>query len=187
MPLSPSVRSLRALLVLTLFLAFCTIGHTAGRGPRQRLGSIVHERARNQPPSAVQRSLEPPSDPRAYAHRWGGDWETSTPPNAGQWTTLNRAEEAHGLSFSSLVPSGWEISRVGFPLRRHLDLRSHESPQSTVPLKKVFRLAFVVEGVGYRWCEIRSEECARGRLFRGLPAPPEASSAADPRAAAFCE
>jgi len=72
--------------------------------------------------------------------------------NAGQWTTLNRAEEAHGLSFSSLVPNGWEISRVGFPLRRHLDLRSHESPQSTVPLKKVFRLTFVVEGVGYRWC-----------------------------------
>jgi hypothetical protein len=49
--------------------------------------------------------------------------------HAGQWTTLNRAEEAHGLSFSSLVPSGWEISRVGFPLRRHLDLGSHESPQ----------------------------------------------------------
>ena len=35
--------------------------------------------------------------------------------------------------------------------------------------------------------EIRSEGRARGRLFRGPPGSSEASSAANPRAAAFCE
>jgi CspA family cold shock protein len=55
---SRSVSSRIACFDISRFLAFCTIGHIADRGPRQRACcvTIVHERVRNQPPSAAQPS-----------------------------------------------------------------------------------------------------------------------------------
>jgi hypothetical protein len=54
-----------------------------------------------------------------------------------------------------------------------------------VPSTTVFRPKIFIEGVGYGGSEIRSEECAPGPPLPGAPEPPEVSSAADPRAAAF--
>ena len=55
---SRSVSSRIACFDISRFLALCTIGHIADRGPRQRACcvTIVHERVRNQPPSAAQPS-----------------------------------------------------------------------------------------------------------------------------------
>jgi len=62
MPLSRGVPSPRGLLVSTFLrvLSFCTIGHTAGRGPRQRTCcvAVVHERARNQSPPTRYRGVK---------------------------------------------------------------------------------------------------------------------------------
>ena len=71
-----------------------------------------------------------------------------------------------------------------FLLRHHLDLACHEFPQSALSRRRRWKK---VSGTGYDCSEIRSEGGARSRLFRGPPGSSEASSAADPRAAAFCD
>ena len=63
-----------------------------------------------------------------------------------------------------------------------------------IVLEPVFEADFLPASFGFRpgrsqqdALQVLIEECARGRFLRGPRGSPEASSAADPRAAAFCE